>query len=148
MRFHRWHPSLLVGGFFTVGASIQIVTIWTATSVGLKMFAGVLLLVTLLLGVRGFRSSTLLIADRQVVVRTLLRRRHWLLDEVRGAMLRTGTVGVFTRSFPVIMFDSGRDYECRELITSVARSGDLTPIVEAINLAASSANSRPEDSAT
>jgi hypothetical protein len=87
------------------------------------------------IAVRGFRSSTLLIDEDCVTVRTLLRRRRWSLDQILGGSIETGYVGMYERRFPVLHLVGGGAYECREINTSAAKSEELAPIVEAVNQA-------------
>ena len=135
MRFHRWHPSLLMGVGMSVGA-LGLIGSAISSSVTAAQIFGIATGAPLgVIAVRGFRSSTLLIGEGDVTVRTLLRRRRWSLDQILGASVETGYVGMYERRFPVIHLVGGSGYECREINTSIAKSGELAPIVEAINQA-------------
>jgi len=135
IRFHRWHPSLLGGVALSTMASMLVGGAVTSSVTAAQIFGAVTGLPTAALAVRGFRSCTLLIDEDGVTVRTLLRRRRWSLDQVLGATIETGYVGMYERSFLVIHLINGRVYECREINTSAAKSEPLVPIAEAVNRA-------------
>lgn len=135
VRFHRWHPSLLMGMGMSVSA-LGLLGSAVSTSVTAAQIFGVAAgLPVAVMAVRGFRSSTLLIDDDCVTVRTLLRRRRWSLEQILRASVEAGYVGMYDRRFPVIHFVDGRFYECREINTSPAKSAALAPIVEVLNRA-------------
>lgn len=145
LRLHRWHPSLLHGVGFSAIAAILIGSAVTSSVTAGQVFGAVTGLLFAGLGVRGFRSSTLLIVDGELVVRTLLRRRRWSLDHVKSASIERGYVGMYERAYPVLHLDQGAEYECREINTSPTKSGDLTTLVEAVNRAVLERSPRTAD---
>jgi len=124
-----------MGAGISIGALGLVGTAVTSSVAAAQIFGIVTGVPLCLLAVRAFRSSTLLVGEGQVTVRTLFRRHRWSLDDVVGASLETGYVGMHERQFPVIHLAGGRDYECRELNTAPARARELAPVVDAINRA-------------
>ena len=135
MRFHRWHPSLLMGVGMSVFALGLLGSAVSSSVTAAQIFGVATGLPLAVIAVRGFRSSTLLINEDCVTVRTVLRRRQWSLDQILSASVETGYVGMYERRFPAIHLIDGRVYECREINTSAAKSEELAPIVEAVNQA-------------
>jgi hypothetical protein len=135
VRFHRWHPSFMVGVILVMFTLMLVSGALESSSSTARILGLAPAVLSGVIAIRAFRSSTVLIDESHVTVRTLLRRCRWPLERISGASVKTGFVGAYRRSFPVLHFVDGGNHECREMNTSPARAAELAPIVEEINRA-------------
>lgn len=125
----HWYPFLQAAAFVFV-ALVGLAGVGADTSVGGRVFGGILAAVSLFFAVRGARAGTVVATDDSLVIRNVLRTHRVPYEEIRAVETEIRPVGPvrYRRSCLVLVLHDGTRKVYTEFNSPPGRSGHSSAV--------------------